>query len=133
MCKYIELSQGQIALVDDEDFEEINQHSWYYGNGYALRAIVRKGIRETIWMHHVVKPPETGKQTDHINGDGLDNRKVNLRSCSCAENQHNSRKRVDNTSGYKGITKRPYDKWEAKIQAKGKRHYIGTFGSLKHL
>jgi hypothetical protein len=74
-----------------------------------------------------MKPPK-GKEVDHINGDSLDNRRKNLRICTHSENCQNRKKRLDNTSGFKGVywSKRS-NKWVANIQIKSKRIYLGGF------
>lgn len=68
------------------------------------------------------------EQVDHINGDGLDNRKSNLRICNGSQNRCNKGKPKNNTSGYKGVTwHTPNKKWVAQIAVNGKHSYIGSF------
>ena len=98
MAQYIPLSQGQFAIVDDDDFEKINTYKWCIKktshNLYAKRVFNMK----TIDMHRFIMNPKIGYVIDHINGDGLDNRKENLRICTHSENMKNIKVRKDNTS-----------------------------------
>jgi hypothetical protein len=132
--KKIELSQGKFALVDDENFEWLNRWNWVYGcRGYAVRTIhikSREGKRKTImvWMHREVAKTPQGFQTDHINGDRLDNRSENLRIVTSQRNKWNSSMPFNNTSGYKGVSKRN-NKWEASIHLNDKKFHLGYFST----
>lgn len=107
--KKIELTQGKVTLVDDEDFEMLSQYKWFYGNGYAQRSEYAGGGRKntkviTQQMHRlVIANIPDGKIVDHKNHDGLDNRKSNLRICTRLENRRNATKHKNNKSGYKGV------------------------------
>lgn len=134
MTKEIQLTQGKIAIVDGEDFELLNQWKWYYRKsagkktGYALRnQYMEGGIQKTIQMHRVIlNCPDVSTQVDHINGDGIDNRKSNLRTCTANGNVQNQGLRKCNTTGYKGIIFRPdLKKWQAYITADRKRIHLG--------
>lgn len=106
MAKKIKLTQGKHAIVDDEDFERLSQYKWYYHHeGYAVRNSKENMRRRLISMHRIINNTPDGKVTDHINGDKLDNRKSNLRSCTHAENARNSKLRSDSSSGMKGVYK----------------------------
>jgi hypothetical protein len=122
----IPLTQGKVAIVDDDDFERLNQFKWHaLRNGpriwYAVR-LVRPdpdGPQRAVLMHRLIIGNHSG-WTDHINGDGLDNRRSNLRVCTRSQNLANSKLRSDNTSGFKGVcrfaVKRPTSKkWRAKL------------------
>lgn len=133
MVKKIPLTQGKFALVDDEDFEYLMQWKWYFCNGYAKRVKYLGGGRhnekkEHIFMHRIINNTPKGILTDHINGDKLDNRKINLRSCTNEQNVHNSRKpkRKNLTSRYKGVY-RGKSSWIAQIRINKKLSYIGSF------
>jgi hypothetical protein len=128
----IPLSKGQVALVDDEDYEMLTGMGvWYAMKTRNCYYAVRKGERRhgvqppTILMHVVIMGQ---KGIDHINGDGTDNRRSNLRPCNHAQNMQNSRLARDNTSGHKGVY---FDgrrnKWFAKINAFGKSYYLGQY------
>lgn len=131
--KTIPLTRGRVAIVDDEDFDALNMFKWHIikdsCNLYAVRHDAEKHAR-LIMMHRAVMATPVGYQTDHRNGDGLDNRKDNLRVCSCSQNQHNSRLRRDNSSGYKGVGWHKHlKKWGARIGVNGKSHHLGYFES----
>ena len=106
--KSIALSQGQYALVDDEDFPSLSKHKWFaHRDGhtyYALRNInIGKNKSTTIRMHRIILNTPDGMHTDHINGDGIDNRKGNLRICTKQQNDMSKRKYKKGTSAYKGV------------------------------
>jgi hypothetical protein len=123
--KTIELTQGKYAMVSDADYDYLNQWKWFavYCDGWYA---ARKEGTHTIYMHRQIMSAPRRMQVDHKNGDGLDNRRVNLRVCVIAENQRNSRRRRDNRTGYKGVS--PYrGKYRAQIQVNGKNIYLGCF------
>ena len=132
--KEIPLTQGMVAIVDDEDYERLNQFKWHCdGHGYAKRVTSRKNIqRKWIFMQYeIIGHPEIGLQLDHINRNPLDNRKKNLRICTVSQNQANSLIRSDNTSGRKGVSwSKQSNKWVAGIRYHGKRIYIGLYDDL---
>lgn len=129
--KIVHLTKGYDAIVDNVDYERVIKFKWYAsvqvsGIVYAYRTCKKK----TIIMHRFIvnAPMDTSIGVDHINGDGLDNRKSNLRLCTKSQNAANSRKYATNTSGYKGVyfDKRE-NKWVSRIRLSGKRIYIGGF------
>jgi hypothetical protein len=129
MTKIIPLTQGKVALVDDNDYKWLNQWKWYM---YAIRGLfyARRGNGGSL-MHRLILGAPPGVQVDHRNGDGLDNRRGNLRLASHAENQHNQKlSRINNTSGYKGVTwSKERRKWRAQIGVDGKTHYLGYYNN----
>lgn len=129
------LTRGKVALVDDEDYEWLNQYKWsanYIGGKfYAVRSGPRPQ-KETIYLHRVVMGTPKGMDVDHINGDGLDNRRSNLRLSTHTENLQNQRKRPNNTSGFKGVSWKKQDgKWRARITVNGKAVALGHFDDLE--
>lgn len=111
------------AIIDLEDFDRVKNHKWYLSNlGY-----VRTKTKIDVALHHFVLNvvPKKGKYIDHKNMNKLDNRKNNLRFCTKGENSANSKLRIDNKTGFKGIFEYKPNKWEARI---GKKH-IGVFSS----
>lgn len=130
--KTIPLSQGKVALVDDEDFERINQFKWCAAKNcnayYAVRNTYNPKIR--IIMHRVILNAKKGDEIDHRNGNGLDNRKDNLRFCTPSQNHQNRRLMKGGTSKYKGVDwfKRE-KKWRSKIVVNKKAIYLGLFDS----
>lgn len=124
--KYIELTQGMRAIVDDEDYEELSKYKWYY-KLYAVRSGWVTGKRTTIRMHRQIMSAKPGQEVDHRNGHRLDNRKVNLRVCSKNQNQWN-RKRQGGSSEHKGVYWNKRNKrWRAQIQMNGQYIYLGEF------
>jgi len=123
---------NKFTIVDDEDFEKLNQFKWCYSSqGYATRNISKH--REHIAhlkIHRVIMGAKKGEIVDHINRNPLDNRKQNLRICTYAENLRNSQKQHNNTSGYIGVHKKFKNRekcWYAQIGYNTKKIYIGVF------
>ena len=106
--KEIPLTQGKVALVDDEDFERVNKLKWYaHREGdtfYAIHKFVVDGSQKGITMQQFLLDVPKGRLIDHKNGEGLDNQRANIRECSKAENVRNCKKNCKNTTGYKGVT-----------------------------
>ena len=131
--KEIFLTQGQVALVDDNMFEELNQFKWQvrkHGKTfYAQRSSSQiNDKRYTIHMHHEIlgKPPK-GFEVDHENGNGLWNLKNNLRFVTHRENCQN-RKNQKTSSRFPGIHwDKSRKKWMAKIQINGIYKNLGRF------
>ena len=137
--KEIPLTQGKFALVDDEDYELLIKNKWRVSIGYATRNQItysrelKKIVKQhSFLMHRVITNAPKGTQIDHINGNKLDNRKVNLRICTNSQNHANTFLRKDNTSGKKGINWCKQTKsWRARITVNQKEIYLGRFKSLK--
>ena len=133
MTKEIKLTNGKHALVDDEDFDLLNKFNWcatkITNTYYANRAIVVNGEQYQLRMHRVILgfKKGDGKQSDHINGNGLDNRRSNLRECTSQQNNFNRSANVNAKSKYKGVKQKKNKKWEANIQFNKKKIYIGSF------
>jgi hypothetical protein len=118
------------AIVDDEDLEKVSCFNWSvlinYRNVYAVRNVNKKNI----YLHSLIL--NSDKPIDHINGNGLDNRKSNLRLITVQQNSANSKIRIDNSSGFKGVTwNKNANKWQAQIRNKYKRIYIGLYNTPK--
>jgi hypothetical protein len=135
MSKEIPLTQGKLAIVDDDDYEELSQYQWYakcsYSMWYAVRDVGKVPHRKHIRMHRVIAKVSDGLSVDHINGDSLDNRKENLRICTHKENSQNRKMPSNNTSGYKGVSVIASGKYQASIGVNGELIYLGLFGSAK--
>lgn len=136
MAKELPLSQGKIVIVDDKDYSYLSQWKWCYNNGYASRGLTAKEKRKLgkksgrVLMHREIMGHPKGKSVDHIDGNGLNNQRINLRICSCEENSKNQGIPRNNTSGYKGVSWVKRDKkWKAVIYYNGKNHIIGNFDS----
>lgn len=99
--KKILLTQGKYALVDDADFKWLNQWKWHaVKRGKCWYA--RRGSAPQIYMHRLIMNNPEKMDIDHINDNGLDNQRHNLRICTHRQNLQNSRKRINATSKYKG-------------------------------
>lgn len=133
--KEISLTQGRVALVDAEDFDFLNQWRWCtFPHGltaYAMRSLILEGNKKkTIFMHRLLLDIPPGMETDHRDGDGLNNTRANLRACTRSQNQANGRKRKGTTSKYKGVTWcKDRDKWRAQVKQGDKVFYLGHFGN----
>tara|TARA_R110000868_G_scaffold146432_1_gene367237 strand:- start:666 stop:1151 length:486 start_codon:yes stop_codon:yes gene_type:complete len=117
--KEIQLTQGKVALVDDEDYDYLMQWKWFANKKgstfYAVRSLHSNNVRKTIFMHRLITNNiNTKMQTDHLNGNGLDNRKINLRICTTSQNSMNRGLQINNTTGFKGVN---YDKFSNKFRA----------------
>lgn len=130
--KEIQLTQGKVALVDDDDYEWLSQYKWYYMSrgkhsnspGYAARHSSKK----TIYMHLAIMNAPNGIEVDHRFGDSLDNQKENLRFCTDAENSKNKHKRTESQSKYKGLCRpKNRNKWQVQVYVNGKKHHVGMF------
>jgi hypothetical protein len=129
----IELTQGYVALVDDEDYELVSERSWYAQKVpkseivYAVSNNSRHASSRGLLMHRfILDPGET--LVDHIDGDGLNNRRENLRLATHSQNMQNRRKGCNNTSGYIGVWWDPTtNQWRAELRHAGNRWRRGGF------
>ena len=137
MVKKIYLSgkkgEGLYATVDDADFLYLSQFSWHlkrtHGNDYARRQVCENGKFRTIYMHREILGLTDSRQVDHKNGNGLDNRRCNLRACSHNQNQRNQ-KPVGGSSKYVGVYwKKDESKWKARIKVDGREIHLGLFSN----
>jgi hypothetical protein len=125
--KTIQLTRGKVALVDDEDHEYLSQWKWYAlktkNAFYAVRAVRTPTGQKAVLMHRAILRCPQGKETDHIDHDGLNNQRSNLRICTKAENMHNRRPQ-GGASRFKGVVwSKVGHKWAARI----KHTYLGLF------
>lgn len=128
--KLIPLTQGKFSMVDDEDFDEISKQKWYFTkSGYAVGKLSRKTHpkNRTILMHREILKTPDGFQTDHINGDKLDNRRSNLRVCTSSQNRCNSSFSSKNKLKMKGVYLTRYGTFYAKIAVNGIQKNLRSF------
>jgi hypothetical protein len=144
----IPLTKGMYAIVDVRDYEFLRKREWHVQPGintyYAITTIFIKGKRKRVSMHRYLLKSDFAKcdtqktiqsnlrgklVVDHINGNGLDNRRANLRFCTYAQNNCNKRIKAKGASKYRGVLKsRNSNKpWQAKIHINNKRIIIGLF------
>jgi hypothetical protein len=143
--KKIPLTQGKFALVDDEDFEYLIQFRWFYHKldkdktGYAIRNSKMVNYKRTacIRMHREVLGLKPGQLCDHIDGNGINNQKNNLRICDSYQNAWNKRTASNKKlKAIKGVT-RVKDRngkpayWIARITVRKNRIYLGVFKTKK--
>ena len=132
--KEIQLTQGKVTLIDDEDFEKVNQFKWYYLNvGYAVRSVWINNKCNTILLHRYLLGLKKGDsiEVDHIDGNKLNNIRYNLRECTGKQNKCNKLKLITNTSGYKGVYwHKGAQKWCAQIATNGIHVYLGLYSNL---
>lgn len=131
--KKIPLTQGKSALVSDEDYEYLNQWKWCAQKIGRTFYAVRGSRNSHRYMHRVIADKLGFKsQVDHINRDGLDNRRSNLRDTTQKQNLENTRVWGHNTSGYKGVCwYKPYSKWRARITHYGRTIHLGYFDNIE--
>lgn len=126
--KEIPICGGHVALVDDCDYDMVIKFKWRKTRGYALTR--KPGEKTTTSMHRMILKTPKGLETDHINGNKLDNRRENLRICTTSENQRNRPIRRDSGSMFKGLS---FDKrrmvFRAYICLNRKNMYLGTFSN----
>ena len=132
----IELTQGKFTIVDDNDYEWLSQYKWFAckdGNHwYASRNIKKDGKQTTQRMHRLILGASKGEITDHINRDGLDNRRANLRVCTKAQNSRNCCKYSSNTSGYMGVSwQKGSEKWLVQLGYNGVQRKLGLFDNVE--
>jgi hypothetical protein len=129
----LKLSQGKIAVVDDEDFDLISSYKFKLreskSSGFYVDCYFRdsNNKRKYVPMHRIIMEAEKEQNVDHKNGNGLDNRRENLRFCTDSQNAMN-RTRIVGKSSYKGIYWNTASKgWYSRIYVNKKRINLGTY------
>lgn len=133
--KTINLTQGKVALVDDEDFERLKKFKWYAIKNkktfYAKRGVnMGKNKIKHFSMHKEIMGdfPLGMTNIDHKDKDGLNNQKNNLRFCTFSQNMRNRNKQSNNTSGYTGVTYfKKLKKWRAETHLNKKHISLGLY------
>lgn len=127
---------GAVALVDAADLPLVARYRWTRVRGgsradprlrYAATIIREGGAKRQVFMHRLLLGAKVGQEVDHINHDGLDNRRVNIRLCSRAENLRN-RRSPGSLSGYRGVQEGKPGRWNAVIMRDYRAVRIGSFG-----
>lgn len=131
---YIPLNKGYVAVIDAADVPLVDRWSWralVESNTVYVGRDERRGRgqkRVRIYLHRVLSSPPDGVGVDHVDGDGLNNRRKNLRHATQLENNRNQKRRNDNTSGLKGVSWNKRDKkWRAAISVLGRTKNLGYF------
>lgn len=132
----IPLSQGKVAIIDDEDFPLVSQFKWCFradtdrSGGYALRHIKIDGKAKKMYLHRLLMEPEEGKEVIFLNHDKLDCRRENLKVVSHEEARQHHRVRCDSKSGIKGVKYNPgFNTWSAYVYRHGHCYHIGTYAT----
>lgn len=144
--KEIPLSAGRFALVDDEDFDQLEKFRWHwegvgkygFGGGYAVRhpspsRAAGKKLPK-IRMHRIIMNAPVGVEVDHINGNGLDNRRENLRFATRRQQLMNTATSRRSETGVKGVgihTQSGVSRFRARIHVYGTEHHLGEFDTLE--
>lgn len=129
MTREIPLSRGMVALVDDEDYEKLNKYKWTaLFCKWEIIYAVRSENNSSVLMHRQILDAHKGITVDHINHNGLDNRRENIRLATVSENNMNRGKTKKNKSGYKGayFDKRKR-KYRTTIRKNNRTIHIGYF------
>jgi hypothetical protein len=132
----INLGRGYVAIVDSDIFKRLRLHRFTWRPQVHKRAgkvyAVTYSNGFVIPLHREILNAQPGQVVDHIDGDGLNNRMVNLRYATSKQNRANSQRDRDNQSGLKGVTwAKTSHKWMAQITHEGKRFYLGLFQHKK--
>jgi hypothetical protein len=133
------IAAGRVAFVDDEDHDLVMQFRWnvyeitrpgrHPLGPYAVTPIYVKGVgtRTTLKMHNLIMRISG---VDHVNHNGLDNQRTNLRPATDRQQHHNQRGRLGSASGYKGVSwNSQRQRWQAGITVEGKRRHLGFYVS----
>ncbi len=129
---FVPLSQGYEAVIDTADAPLVGNFNWTakisHRTVYAHRKTQLNGVQRVFLLHRVLAGEPSGMQVDHIDNDGLNNRRENLRIVTHQQNTQNSRARVNNSSGFKGVSlDKKSRKWLAQIQSDKKKRNLGLF------
>ncbi len=137
----IELTQGQFAVIDDDDYDRISSHKWYAKKNnvkckvvyYAATNITILGKRTTIRMHQfILGSSPNGKEIDHADGNTLNNQKHNLRFCTRTQNLYNAIGSPYSATKHKGITfNNKSNMYRVRISINGKSTHIGCFKKIE--
>lgn len=128
---FITLTKGYEAVIDAVDVPLVDGFNWKSfvkkHTVYAVRTErIGHGKRRTVLLHRVIMGDPAGLQVDHRDGDGLNDRRFNLRNATRSQNLQNQRTGDNNTSGFKGVSWCKRDgKWRAHIRLDGKHHSLG--------
>ncbi len=126
--KLISLTQNKFTIVDNEDFERLNQYSWSADKKECTCYAKHNAGKRHILMHREILKAKKGQDIDHINHNGLDNRKCNLRFCTPSQNHRNQKPSKGGTSCYKGVSRhKKNSKWQVHIWLNGKNNYLGCY------
>lgn len=128
--KQINLTQGEVAIVDDDDYDRLSKYKWRLQKNHNCKYAMSGKYPQTLYMHHLILCAVPGKIIDHVDNNGLNNQKLNLRYCTHAQNMRNRSKYTISSSRYKGVSLvKSTHKWEASIRLDGKKLHLGQYES----
>ena len=129
----IQLTRGFVAVIDEADLGLVNRYRWRASQAPNGRVYARasSGGGKTLYMHRLIASPDPGEDVDHVDGDGLNNTRANLRGCTRSENLHNRKvKCPGKTSRFLGVSwHRGQERWIATCRVGGVSHRLGSFRS----
>jgi len=125
--RLIPLTRGRAAIVDAADYETLSKFKWYLSKNRSKEYAAMIQGPKRLHMHRYIKNPPKGLIIDHIDGNGLNNTRKNLRICTHSQNNYNKPGRKNKSSKYKGVSKTKYNKWAAFIGHNYKNIYLGEF------
>lgn len=125
--KYIKLNDNYKAAVDEEDYAKLSGRTWYVSKRSGA-FYVQSDSPTRVYMHRVIMDCPDDMEVDHIDGNGLNNCKFNLRVCAHQQNCQSTKKQIGTTSIYKGVSWNKRDKfWEAYIKKDRIRYRLGYY------
>lgn len=126
----VPLAGNRIATIDTADRHLVEGRFWHLrGSDRRARYAVCHSKERILQMHRLIMDASDDVIVDHINGDGLDNRRCNLRLVTQSQNQWNRRSASGSSSSYVGVSHRGNGRWRAAITKNNKCVWLGTFGS----
>lgn len=139
-CTLVPLTKGYTAIVDTEDVTKIEGKNWFAlvtkNKGTLYSVYAARNVRASDGkvsqelMHRIIAGTPDGLDTDHEDGNGLNNRKNNLRPATRSENSCNSKLQKNNTTGFKGVSKaKDRNRYCAYIKLHGRNKYLGSFNT----
>lgn len=135
--KQIPLTQGKFAIVDDDDYERLTVMGKWCTNKkkhtfYAQKAVVINGKTTIVMIHRVILGIyDKDFVVDHVDGNGLNNTKANLRICTHSQNLMNKKTPDSNTSGYKGVSWNcQKNMWQVYIYKSKVKKYVGMYNDI---
>lgn len=131
-ARWVPLDGGRFALVDDHDYDTVKDFVWTFSprgeSFYAVGSVNDNGVTRRCYLHRFILQVNGNAQVDHINGNGLDCRRCNMRLCTSQGNNRNRKKSGITTSQFKGVS---WDKrrnsWRAYIKVNRKFKYLGRY------
>ena len=121
--KEIQISDGFVAQVDDDDYDMVSKHKWRIQMNTNKPYAVAQ-----IYMHRLISNVEIDKVLDHADGNSLNNTKSNFRIATKSQNRQSSKKQKNTSSKYKGVYwNKKSKKWQCTIAYGGKSFYLGSY------